>query len=94
MYKGELNSKLKIEDSTLLGLMEGLKKKNINDFFIAISSLKDQDVLNKKLMNDLLVKNVLFQIKLSMVIKDKEDIEIFNTFVQHVLLKREENGFL
>jgi hypothetical protein len=85
---------LKIEDSTLLGLMEGLKKKNINDFFIAISSLKDQDVLNKKLMNDLLVKNVLFQIKLSMVIKDKEDIEIFNTFVQHVLLKREENGFL
>jgi len=73
VFKQEkLNTKLNMENNTLYHSIEDLKQK-YNNANIAISHLKNEDILNKNLTNELIENNALLKNKLFATSKKNED---------------------
>jgi len=88
----EMNKKLKMENNNLLDSMQDLKQK-FGNVIVEVSHLKDQDVFNKNLTNELIEDNVLIQNKLFKALKENEDISLLVASLKQQLQKCEENKF-
>lgn len=82
---------MKVENDILLGLMNDLKLKLINNT-IEVSSLKDNDVVSKNLTNKLIEENKLIENQLSIAMKEYENMKFLVISLKHQLQEYKEIG--